>query len=125
MENTAKLYKEIIKLTKENKELKKSLDIISHKFTTEKRRNDLLEEKCRLLEQNMELKIQERVQSAINMTTNNLTLHYKSIINKLEKRIAQLEKSLNTDSSNSSLPTSKNRIGKKLFQIVEKSLINL
>lgn len=115
MENTAKLYKEIIKLNKENKELKKSLDIVSHKLSMEKKRNELLEEKCRLLEENMELKIQERVQGAINVTTNRLTKHYESIIRKLEKRISQLEKTLNTDSSNSSLPSSKNRIGKKVI----------
>lgn len=115
MENTAKLYKELIEIKKENKELKSKLDNVCHKLSMEKKRNELLEEKCRLLEENMELKIQERVQGAINMTTNRLTLHYESIIKKLEKRITQLEKTLNTDSSNSSLPTSKNRIGKKVI----------
>lgn len=115
MENTAKLYKELIEIKKDNKELKSKLDNVCHKLSMEKKRNELLEEKCRLLEENMELKIQERVQGAINMTTNRLTLHYESIIKKLEKRITQLEKTLNTDSSNSSLPTSKNRIGKKVI----------
>lgn len=115
MENTAKLYKELIEIKKENKELKSKLDNVCHKLSMEKKRSELLEEKCRLLEENIELKIQERVQGAINMTTNRLTLHYESIIKKLEKRITQLEKTLNTDSSNSSLPTSKNRIGKKVI----------
>lgn len=115
MENTAKLYKEILDLKKENKELKDNLDKVCHKLSMEKKRNELLEEKCRLLEEKMELKIQERVQGAINLTKHQLTQHYESIIRKLENRITQLEKTLNTDSSNSSLPSSKNRVGKKVI----------
>ena len=92
MENTAKLYKEILDLKRENKELKNSLDKVWHKLSMEKKRNELLEEKCKLLEQNMELKIQERVQGAINLTKHQLTQHYESIIRKLENRITQLEK---------------------------------
>ena len=102
-------------LEKENKDLRKDNKLLRDLLRNEKSRNNILEKQVNSLKTTMENKINKRVQGAINETTQHLTEHFESIIRNKDKRITELEKVLNTDSSNSSLPSSKNRIGKKVI----------
>ena len=116
--NSSELIKQIFDLKTENKKLRKENEELrkaNSKLSLENKKIKVLEDKCKNLEDNIETMIADKVQKAINMTTQNLTEHYESIIRKLNNKISKLEKTLNTDSSNSSLPSSKNRIGKKVI----------
>ena len=56
-------------------------------------------------------RVAKLVAQGIEEASQKIRKEYETIINKLNNRIEELEKKLNTNSANSNLPTSKNRIG--------------
>ena len=98
-----RLQERVTKLEKENTKLRDRNDELRSE-------NNLLKLKYKQLEQNFEKKIDEKVTKAVNETVEKLTKHFEKIINEKDKRIFELETRLNINSSNSSLPSSKNPI---------------
>lgn len=99
----AKLQCEIIKL--EEKFIK-----LSDKLEEEKTRADLIELEYKNYRNTMEKTLERRIEKEVKKAVKEVTEHYEKIIKEKDQRIFELETRLNINSSNSSLPSSKNPI---------------
>lgn len=93
-------------VTKQEKKIIKLQDKLAE--VSEER--DLLEFRLKQLEKNFDKAIEEKVNKAVNEAVNKVTKYYEKIIKEKDQRIFELENRLNINSSNSSLPSSKNPI---------------
>ena len=109
------LRKENIKLKQENQNLKKELKDINLKLSGTYRKIKRLESQHEQYVKDEELRIQQIVEKAVDKVTKKLNEEHKKEVEDLKSKISRLEKRLNTDSSNSGTPTSKNPIGKKII----------
>lgn len=105
------LRKENIKLKEENALLKSEIKKINSALCTANMKIKKLEEINVKLIETEEEKIQKAVDIAVNKITDILNKEHKKEVDELNLKISRLEKRLNTDSSNSGTPTSKDRIG--------------
>lgn len=110
------LYKQNFELRKENAELKKELKRTSNALSFANNKIKQLEEKIEKDKLEQEQLIERIVNKAITDVTNKLNKEHKEEVDKLNAKISRLEKRLNTDSTNSGIPTSKDRIGKHKIQ---------
>lgn len=111
-----KLRKENLDLRKENADLKKEVQRLSTALFAAESRVKCLENKYDNYVKSVESLIEKTVSNAVNKVTNELNRIHKKEVDELQAKINRLEKRLNTDSSNSGMPTSKNRIGKHCIQ---------
>ena len=110
------LYKQNFELRKENAALKKELKRTSNALSFANNKIKQLEEKIEKDKLEQEQLIEIIVNKAITDATNKLNKEHKEEVDKLNAKISRLEKRLNTDSTNSGIPTSKDRIGKHKIQ---------
>ena len=75
-----------------------------------------LEKKFDDYKKDEEVRIQNIVNKAVKEVTERLNKEHEKEVNELKGKISRLERRLNTDINNSSLPTSKDRIGKHKIQ---------
>lgn len=97
----SKLQCEIIKL--EEKFLK-----LSDKLEEEKIKTNLVELEYKQYRKKMESTLESRIKKEVEKEIKKVTEHYEKIIREKDQRIFELETRLNINSSNSSLPSSKN-----------------
>lgn len=128
MENISNLYKQNFELRKENIKLKKENDDLKKEVKRVKVMLYNANQKIKTLEKNHEkyiseeqLRIERIVTKAVKEATSKVKKEYEEVIDNLKNKITKLEKRLNTDSTNSGIPTSKNRIGIKIPNTREKS----
>lgn len=123
IEENKKLKIEVLKLRKENFDLRN--DNKALKRETKKLRSALfnaesrfksLEIKYNHLANSVEDLIKKAVDTAVNKVTSELNKAHQKEVNELKAKINRLEKRLNIDSSNSGVPTSKDRINKHKVQ---------
>ena len=110
------LYKQNFELRKENTALKKELKRTSNALSFANNKIKQLEEKIEKDKLEQEQLIERIVNKAVTDVTNKLNKAHKEEVDKLNAKISRLEKRLNTDSTNSGIPTSKDRIGKHKIQ---------
>ena len=110
------LRKENIKLRKENAELRKELKITKNKLSNAYRAIKVLEQKYDKYVAEEEKRIESIVNKAVAEVTKELNKEHEKEVNELKNQISRLEKRLNTNSSNSGMPTSKDRIGQTKIQ---------
>lgn len=110
------LYKQNFELRKENNALKKELKRTSNALSFANNKIKQLEEKIEKDKLEQEQLIERIVNKAVTDVTNKLNKAHKEEVDKLNAKISRLEKRLNTDSTNSGIPTSKDRIGKHKIQ---------
>lgn len=110
------LYKQNFELRKENAKLKKELKRTSNALSFANNKIRQLEEKIEKDKLEQEQLIERIVNKAVTDVTNKLNKAHKEEVDKLNAKISRLEKRLNTDSTNSGIPTSKDRIGKHKIQ---------
>ena len=110
------LYKQNFELRKENAALKKELKRTSNALSFANNKIKQLEEKIEKDKLEQEQLIEKIVNKAVTDVTNKLNKAHKEEVDKLNAKISRLEKRLNTDSTNSGIPTSKDRIGKHKIQ---------
>ena len=95
----SRLQSTVIKLEKENLQLKDSL-------AKQRDEASLYKFKYKQLEKKFEKIIEEKVNKAVEQAVAKVTEHYEKIIKEKDQRIFELETRLNINSSNSSLPSS-------------------
>ena len=105
------LRQENIKFKKENAELKKEVKRLSNALSYANNRIRQLENQLETYKKEEESKIEE-----ISAIVEKLNKEHQEEVNKLNAKIKQLEARLNIDSTNSSIPTSKEIIGKHTIQ---------
>lgn len=110
------LRRENIKLKEENAALKKEVKRLNVALSFANQRIKKLEEANRKLIETEDERIQKAVDNAVKKVTDILNKEHKKEIDDLNAKISRLEKRLNTDSSNSGTPTSKDRIGTHKIQ---------
>lgn len=110
------LYKQNFELRKENTALKKELKRTSNALSFANNKIKQLEEKIEKDKLEQEQLIERIVNKAVTDVTNKLNKAHKEEVDKLNAKISRFEKRLNTDSTNSGIPTSKDRIGKHKIQ---------
>lgn len=121
--NETNLIKQVFELKKENFELKKDNQILKKqiKKTTNllsfaNNRIKQLENKIENMNKKQNQLIEDSIKKATKKVIEKLEKEHKKEVDELKGKISRLEKRLNTDSSNSSTPTSKDRIGKHKIQ---------
>ena len=105
------LRKENIKLKEEKATLKKEIKRLNVALSSANLRIKQLEEKYKKYVESEEERIQKIVNKAVKQVTDALNKQHKKEVDELEAKISRLEKRLNLNSSNSGIPTSKDRIG--------------
>lgn len=105
------LRKENIKLKEENATLKKEIKKLNVALSSAYTRIQQLEKQHQRYIESEEDRIKNIVESAVKKVTEKLTRQHKKEVDNLKAKISRLEKKLNTDSSNSGIPTSKDKIG--------------
>ena len=110
------LYKQNFELRKENASLRKELKRVNNALSFANNKIKQLEAKIEKDKLEQEQLIERIVNKAVNDVTNKLNKEHKKEVDKLNAKISRLEKRLNTDSTNSGTPTSKDRIGKHKIQ---------
>ena len=110
------LKKEIVALKKENKTLKEELTKTRNALSFANNRIRQLEAKIEKDKLDEEERINAIVTKAVEKVTQELNKIHEKEVNELKDKISRLEKRLNTDSSNSGIPTSKDPIGKHKIQ---------
>ena len=116
MEDKTNLYRQNFELKKENAELKKEVKRLSYALSKANGRIKYLEKKLENIEEKHQKEIDAIISKTIEQVTARLEKEHQKEIAVLNKKIAKLESRLNADSTNSSLPTSKNPIGKNKIQ---------
>jgi len=116
-----KLKKENFELRKENATLKKEVKRLNVALSSANNKIKSLEKKYDNYVANEEKRIEDIVSKAVNKAVKETSEKYEKIIDGLNNKITKLEKRLNTNSSNSGIPTSKNRIEFKVPNNREKS----
>ena len=111
-----KLRKKNLDLQKENTALKKEVKRLSAALFAAESRIKCLETKYDNYVKSVESLIEKTVTDSVNKVTIELNRAHKKEVDELQSKINRLEKRLNTDSSNSGIPTSKNRIGNHKIQ---------
>jgi len=121
--NNVDLIKQNFELRKENSELKKENIYLKEKVKSTGNKLAFANNKIKKLEKQFEdyqneeeKRIKIIVEKAVNKITEKLNKEHEIEINNLNAKINRLEKRLNTNSINSSIPTSKDRIGKHKIQ---------
>lgn len=114
--DTVSLYRQNFELRKENAALKRELKRTSDALFFANNKIKHLEEKIEKDKLEQEQLIERIVNKAVTDVTKKLNKEHKKEVDKLNAKISRLEKRLNTDSSNSGIPTSKDRIGKHKIQ---------
>ena len=104
------LRKEKIKLKEENATLKKEIKKLNVALSSTNTRIQQLEKQHQRYIESEEDRIKKIVESAIKKVTEVLTKQHEKEVDDLKAKISRLEKKLNTDSSNSGIPTSKDKI---------------
>lgn len=110
------LRKENIKLKNENEKLRKELKITQNKLNNAYRTIKSLKEKHEKYVAEEEKRIEIIINKVVSQVTNELNKAHEKEINELKSQISRLEKKLNINSSNSGIPTSKDRIGQIKIQ---------
>lgn len=110
------LLKQNIKLRQEVTTLKKELKRTSDALSFANNKVKQLERKFENYKKDEEKRIEDIVNKAVTKVTDELNKKHKKETDELNAKISRLEKRLNTNSSNSGLPTSKDPIGKKKIQ---------
>ena len=110
------LKKEIVALKKENETLKEELTKTRNALSFANNRIRQLEAKIEKDKLDEEERINAIVTKAVEKVTQELNKIHEKEVNELKDKISRLEKRLNTDSSNSGIPTSKDPIGKHKIQ---------
>ena len=105
------LRKENIKLKEENATLKKEIKKLNVALSSANIRIQQLEKQHQRYIESEEDRIKKFVESAVKKVTEVLTKQHEKEVDDLKAKISRLEKKLNTDSSNSGIPTSKDKIG--------------
>ena len=116
MEDKTSLYRQNFELRKENAELKREVKRLSYALSKANDRIKYLEKKLENIEEKQQREIDAIIARTVEQVTTKLEKEHQKEIAVLNKKIAKLESRLNTDSTNSSLPTSKNPIGKNKIQ---------
>ena len=116
MEDKTSLYRQNFELRKENAELKREVKRLSYALSKANDRIKYLEKKLENIEEKHQREIDAIIARTVEQVTTKLEKEHQKEIAVLNKKIAKLESRLNTDSTNSSLPTSKNPIGKNKIQ---------
>lgn len=116
-----KLRKENLELKRENAALKREAKRLNVALSGANVQIKNLERKYDNYVANEEKRIEEIVSKAVNKAIKETSEKYEKIIDELNNKITKLEKRLNTNSSNSGIPTSKNRIEVKIPNNREKS----
>ena len=111
-----KLKQENSKLKEENLKLKKEVKRLSHALYTANGRIKQLENQLEKYKEDEEKRIEEIVNKTVNVIVKKLNKEHQEEVDKLNAKISRLEKRLNTNSSNSGIPTSKDRIGTHKIQ---------
>ena len=104
-------FKQNFELRKENTFLKKELKKSNNALSFANNKIKQLENKIENDRKGEEERIEKAVNKAVKENTEKLKKEYEKQINELKGQISRLEKRLNTNSSNSGIPTSKDRIG--------------
>lgn len=110
------LKKENLELKKENQDLKKQLKKTSELLSFANNKIKQLENKIENMEKKQDKLIEDAIRKATKSVVEQLEKEHKKEVDNLNNKISVLEKRLNTDSSNSGTPTSKNRIGVHVIQ---------
>ena len=116
MEDKTSLYRQNFEIRKENAELKREVKRLSYALSKANDRIKYLEKKLENIEEKHQREIDAIIARTVEQVTTKLEKEHQKEIAVLNKKIAKLESRLNTDSTNSSLPTSKNPIGKNKIQ---------
>ncbi len=110
------------KLQSQVNKLEEKIIKLTDSLAKEKQEKNLYKFKYEQLQKNFDTKLEELVNKAVKQAVDQVTEKYEKEIAKKDKRIFELEKRLNIDSTNSSLPSSKNPIYKtKICNSREKS----
>lgn len=121
MENKSSLYKQNYELRKENTILKSKIKKLNMDFSAANCKIKNLESKYNSYVEKEQQRIEKIITDAVNEVTTKLKKEYEEVIDGLNAKITKLEKRLNTNSSNSGIPTSKDRIETYIPNCREKS----
>lgn len=116
MEDKTSLYRQNFELRKENAKLKSDIKILKHELSKVRESEKQLKNKLETIEKKHQKEIEIVAIKTAEQVTRKLEKVHQKEIEALNKKIAKLESKLNTDSTNSSLPTSKNPINKNKIQ---------
>lgn len=105
------LRKENIKLKKESNSIKAENKNLCYKISMTNNTVKQLENKYEKYMAEEENRIRKAIETAVKIATEKLNVEHQKTILKLNNTIASLERRLNINSSNSGIPTSKDRIG--------------
>ena len=114
--NNADLIKQNFELRNKNQKLKKELKRTNDLLSFANNRIKQLENKIEIFEKIQEQLINETIERVTKQVTEKLEKKHKKEVDELKGKNSRLEKRLNTDSSNSGIPTSKDRIGTHKIQ---------
>lgn len=109
-DNEAMLVKENFKLRNEVTSLKEGLKNTGTALSFAKNKIRQLEKQLDDYKKDEEIRIQKIVEKAVKQVTKELNDVHEKEVHELKAKINRLEKRLNTNSSNSGIPTSKDRI---------------
>ena len=115
-EENVQLRQENIELKRENKELKAEVKRVSNALSYANNRIKQLENKLETYRKEEEKRIEEIVNKTVSAVVEKLNKEHQEEVDKLNAKIKRLEARLNTDSTNSGTPTSKETIGKHTNQ---------
>lgn len=113
---TSDLIKQNFQLREENKKLKNELKKVSNSLSQANNRIKQLEGKIEKMQRDEDARIEAIVNKAVNKVVQELNEKHKKEVNQLQAKINRLESRLNINSSNSSVPTSKQSMGKNIIQ---------
>lgn len=109
--DTASLIKQNFELKQENQNLKKQLKKTSELLSLANNKIKQLETKIENMEKKQNRLIEDTIIKTTKKVVEKLEKEHKKEVDDLKGKISRLEKRLNTDSSNSGTPTSKDKIG--------------
>lgn len=116
MENGSNYLKKYLESRKENAELKKTITSLTNSLSMERNNYRQLKIKFENYKKEEEKRIAELVDKAVTKAVADVKKIYEEEINKLNNEISKLQSRLNIDSTNSNIPTTKNKIGKRVIQ---------
>ena len=116
MKTEVDYFKKYLEVKQENYYLKKKVQSVTSELAYEKKHRRLLEAKIEQYKKDEEERINNIVTKAVSEAVSKVKVEYEKIITELKNENDKLKAKLNTDSTNSGIPTSKNRIGKNVIQ---------
>ena len=115
------LYQTIFELKKQNREQAVVISKLRNESSLARNRVKQLEQQIEKMKKTEEERLEEAIAKAVSKAVVSVKKEYETLIENLNKKITKLEARLNVNSTNSGIPTSKDRINAKISNTREKT----